>query len=203
MSHHSRTRSRLIFSIAALTLALATLPLRAAAPSAPTNLTANVNGLSVSFFWNPSANNPTQYVLQAGFAPGQTAITVPLSAATTAFSASAGAGTYYVRVVAVNAYGTSPPSNEVTVVLTSGGCSAPSAQRNLRAMVNGAEVFLFWIPGASGAPTGYSLQAGSGPGQTFTQFATSCRSLNAVAPAGSYFLRVIATSACGNSPASN
>jgi hypothetical protein len=69
------------------------MTLRAVAPTAPSNLVANVSGLAVTLTWTASQNAPTQYILQVGFAPGQTAITVPLSAATTTFSASAAAGT--------------------------------------------------------------------------------------------------------------
>jgi hypothetical protein len=206
-SLHTRSKFLVsLFSVTALTLT-AGITLRAVVPTAPSNLTANVSGLSVTLTWAASANSPTQYILQAGFAPGQTAITVPLSAATTTFSASAGAGTYFVRVVAVNGDGTSAPSNEVTVVLTGsgggGGCVAPSAPFNLRAIIRASEVFIFWRRPAAGAVTGYSVQIGNAPGQTFTQFATTATTLNANAPAGNFVARVVATSACGNSPASN
>ena len=175
---------------------------RAAAPTAPSNLTAAVSGLSVTLSWGASANNPTQYILQAGSAPGQSSITVALSGSTTTFSASAGAGTYYVRVVAVNADGTSAPSNEVTVVLTS-GCLAPSAPLNLRAIVLGSEAFIFWRQPLTGTPGGYTLQAGGAPGQTFAEYPSGGTTLNANVGSGTYFVRVIARSACGNSAASN
>jgi hypothetical protein len=205
MLHAKAFRSTLVFSVAALTIAGGTLTLRAVAPTAPSNLVATVNGLAVTLTWTASGNAPTQYILQAGFAPGQTAITVPLGAASTTFSASAAAGTYYVRVVAANGDGTSAPSNEVTVVLTGsgGGCTPPTAPYNLRAIIRETEVFLFWRRPNAGAVTGYSVQIGNAPGQTFTQFATSATTLNANAPAGSFVARVIATSACGNSAASN
>jgi hypothetical protein len=205
---HVRFFRSTLFTLAIITITAGTLTLRAAVPTAPTNLTATVSGLSVSLSWGASANAPTQYVLQAGFAPGQTAITVPLSGSTTTFSASAAAGTYYVRVVAVNADGTSAPSNEVTVVLTAGagtppGCAAPSAPLNLRAIILGGEAFIFWRPPVAGTPNGYSLQAGGAPGQTFAQYPTAATTLNANVGGGVYYIRVVATSACGNSPASN
>ena len=189
-------------ALAIVLLTSGTSSLRAAAPSAPTNLTAAVSGLFVTLSWGASANGPTQYILQAGSAPGQTSITVPLSGSTTTFSASAGAGTYYVRVVAVNADGTSAPSNEVTVVLTS-GCLAPSAPLNLRAIIRGSEAFIFWRQPLAGTPNGYTLQVGGAPGQTFAQYPTAGTTLNANVGSGSYFLRVVASSPCGNSVASN
>jgi hypothetical protein len=199
---HRPTRATLVFALALLLLTPGTLTLRAAAPTAPTNLAATVNGLFVSLSWSASANGPTQYILQAGGAPGETSITVPLSGSSTTFSASAAAGTYYVRVVAVNAEGTSAPSNEVTVVLTS-GCAAPAPPLNLRAIVRGGEAFLFWRQPAAGTVSGYSLQAGAAPGQTFTQFTTAGTTLNATVGSGTFFVRVIATGPCGNSAASN
>ena len=203
MLHDRYVRSTLLVTAAALIIAAGNIAtLRAIAPTAPSNLVASVSGLNVTLTWGASANAPTQYILQAGFAPGQTAITVPLPGSQTFFNASAGAGTYFVRVVAVNADGTSAASNEVTVVLT-GGCAAPSAPFNLRAMIRGTELYLFWRRPAVGNPTGYSVQVGSAPGQTFTQFGTGGTTLNATAPAGTFFARVIATSACGNSAASN
>jgi hypothetical protein len=203
MLEYRSVRSTLLIAAAAVIIAVGNIAtLRAVAPTAPANLAANVSGLNVTLAWGASANAPTQYILQAGFAPGQTAITVPLPGSQTSFFASAGAGTYYVRVVAVNADGTSPPSNEVTVVLTS-GCAAPSAPLNLRAMIKGTELYLFWRRPAAGSVSGYSVQVGNAPGQTFTQFNTPATTLNANAPAGTFFARVVATSPCGNSAASN
>ena len=196
----SRT-TRFGLAIIAVLIAASSIRLHAAPPTAPTNLVATVNGLVVTFTWGAAGNSPTQYVLQAGFVPGQTAVQVPLSAATTTFTASAGPGTYYVRIVALNADGTSAPSNEVTVVLSS-GCAPPGAPRNLRAMIKGAELFLFWAPSA-GSVSSYTVQAGTAPGQTITQFTVAGTALNAVVPGGSYVVRVIANSSCGSSAASN
>ena len=164
MIHHRAVRSPFLVAIAAVAFAAGSFAtLTAAPPTAPSNLVANVSGLNVSLSWAASGNAPTQYILQAGFVPGQTAITVPLPGSQTFFNASAGAGTYYVRVVAMNADGTSAPSNEVTVVLTS-GCAPPSAPLNLRAMIRGGELFLFWRRPQAGAVSGYSVQVGNSSG---------------------------------------
>ena len=177
------------------------LSLRAAVPTAPTNFQAATSGLHVVLTWNASVNNPSHYILRAGYAPGQTAIEVPLSAASTTFSASADAGTYYARIVAVNAEGESPASNEITVVLTN-TCSAPTPPRNLRAIVEGTEAYVFWTPPAAGTTTSYTLQAGTAPGTTLYQFPTDGTTLNANA-LGTYYIRVVASNACGTSLASN
>jgi hypothetical protein len=195
-------RSTLVLCLIPVAIGLDGLTVSAAAPTAPSNLRAAVNGLFVTVTWTGSSNSPSAYILQAGFQPGQTAITVPLGPSTTSFSASAGAGTYYVRIVAVNADGASAPSNEVTVVLTS-GCTPPGRPTNLRAIIRGTEAFLFWRAPTSGTVTAFSLQAGTAPGQTFTQFATTATTLNATVASGNYVARVVATGPCGNSAASN
>jgi hypothetical protein len=107
-----------------------------------------------------------------------------------------------VRVVAVNADGTSEPSNEVTVVLSS-GCAPPGPPLNLRAMIEGTELFLFWRRPASGILSGYAVQVGTAPGQPFAQFNTAVPTLNTTVAGGTFVARVIATGSCGNSAASN
>lgn len=83
-------------------------------PSAPSALTAAVNGSLVTLSWAPSAGcPPTNYVLQAGSAPGASDIAVVGVGATLGFSAHAPNGTYFVRLVASNAFGASAPSIEV------------------------------------------------------------------------------------------
>ena len=190
------------FAIFVLTLVVGSLTLRAAAPTAPSNFAITVSGLNVLLSWTASANSPTSYVIQAGFAPGQTAVQVPVSASVTSLGASAGPGTYYVRVIAVNNEGSSPPSNEVVVTLTA-GCAPPSAPLNFRAMMRGTEAYLFWRRPAVGAASHYVLQAGLAPGQTIAEFATPGTGLNAVVPSGTYFGRVVAASPCGGSPVSD
>jgi hypothetical protein len=171
-------------------------PIRAAVPTAPTNLASFVNGQTVTLTWTAAANAPTNYILQAGFASGQTAAAFSVGATTT-ITASAGPGTYYVRIVAINAEGASPPSNEVVVVIS----CAPNVPQNFRVIQKGAEAFLFWTPPSAGVPTGYGIQAGLGPNQTVASFATPNTSMNATAGSGTYFVRLLAMSGCGNSPA--
>ena len=171
-------------------------------PTAPTNLIATTNQLSASLSWAAAGNSPTQYFVQVGFVPGQTAVEFA-AGNTTTFGGSGAAGTHYVRVVAANAEGRGAPSNEVVVVLTGGGgggCLPPSAPLNLRAIIRGGEAFIFWRQPAVGPVSGYTLQAGLGSGQTFAQFPAN-PALNTVQSSSSS-LRVIASSACGN-PASN
>jgi hypothetical protein len=201
MFHSRRNHVSLLMLCLGILVMTSGLSLRAAVPTAPTNFQAATSGLHVVLTWNPSANSPTHYILRAGYAPGQTAIEVPLSAATTSFSASAAAGTYYARLVAVNAEGESLASEEITVVLTN-TCSAPTPPRNLRAIVEGTEAYVFWTPPAAGIATTYTLEAGLAPGTTLYQFPTGGTTLNANA-AGTYYIRAVASNACGTSTPSN
>jgi hypothetical protein len=201
MLHARLTHVRLLVFFLGVFVVGSAWSLRAAVPTAPTNFQAVTSGLQVVLTWSASANNPTHYILRAGYAPGQTVIEVPLTAASTTFSASADAGTYYARIVAVNAEGESSASNEITVVLTN-TCSAPTPPRNLRAIVEGTEVYVFWTRPAAGAVSSYTLLAGTAPGTTLYQFPTGGTTLNANA-VGTYYIRAVASNACGTSTPSN
>ena len=195
-------RPRTLFAITVLTLAVGNLSLRAAPPTAPSNLTATVNGLSVTLSWTASANSPTFYILQAGLAPGQTFVQAQVSGSTTSITASAGPGTYYVRAIAFNNDGGSAPSNEVVFTLNA-GCTAPSPPLNFRAMMRGTEAYLFWRRPANGPVTQYLVQAGGAPGQTGLQQPLGTTAINAAVNSGTYYARVAAVNQCGTSPVSN
>jgi hypothetical protein len=193
-------RSKTLFAIIVLTFAVSSLTLRAATPTAPSNLTATVNGLNVTLSWTASANSPTFYRLQAGLAPGQTFVHADVSPQPTSITASAGPGTYYVRAIAFNNEGGSAPSNEVEFTLT---CAPTSPPLNFRAMMRGAEAYLFWRRPAGGPTTHYTVQAGLSPGDTIIGASTPFTTINAAANSGTYYARVAAVNACGTSPVSN
>jgi hypothetical protein len=91
-----------------------------AAPTSPSNVTAAKNGVIVTLNWTrPAGAEPvTTFVIEAGNAPGTNNVgtfVAPGSAAT--FQREAPAGTYYARVLARNACGTSAPSNEIVVTV--------------------------------------------------------------------------------------
>jgi hypothetical protein len=177
-------------------LILSTTSLLAVAPTAPTNLAADVNGPEVTLTWTASANSPTAYTILAGLGPGQTIVSLPVSGATTTLQVNAPPGTYFVRVVASNADGSSSPSNEITVNV---GCT-PAAPKNFRVMQKGAEAFLFW--NAATSATSYALQAGFGPGRVDVQFNLPGTTFNVLVPAGTYFARVVPVNGCGSGRAS-
>ena len=93
------------------------------APTVPVGLVTQVSGTTVAVAWQPSAG-ATGYVLEAGSAPGAANLAmVPLG--TPSLLASVPPGTYYVRVRAQNACGSSAPSGEA-VLNVGGGGPAPA-----------------------------------------------------------------------------
>jgi glucose/arabinose dehydrogenase len=87
------------------------------APAAPAGLVSSVSGRFVALNWGASGTI-TSITLEAGFSPGASdAALIVLDAAARAFSTNAPPGTYYVRVRATNACGTSAPSTEVVVAV--------------------------------------------------------------------------------------
>ncbi len=59
----------------------------------------------------------TGYTLELGIASGVTNASYPLTAATTVTTPALPRGTYFMRIKAKNAAGTSAPSNEVKLVV--------------------------------------------------------------------------------------
>jgi hypothetical protein len=93
------------------------------APNAAANLATTVSGSTVTLTWSPPAGGcaPSSYVLQAGSSAGSSDLAnANVGAATSYVAGGVGAGTYYIRVRAMNAYGQSGGSNEVVIVVTSG-----------------------------------------------------------------------------------
>ena len=171
-------------------------------PGVPGTLLASPPGPTVTLNWSPPTGGcpATHFVVRAGFAPGQVVFNLPVGT-NTSFSGTAPPGTYFVSVVAANAAGEGPSSNEVEVIIT---CLAPGSPVGLNATVNGRTVTLGWGPPASGgAAAGYRLEAGLSSGAADFSFDLPTNTYSAVAPDGTYFVRARATNACGVSAPSN
>jgi hypothetical protein len=108
------------------------------------------------------------------------------------------AGTYTFAVRAVNAFGSSSPSNAVTLTFP-GPCLGPGPPTNFSASKSGSTISVNWSPPVGGAaPTGYIVfVTGSFEGS----FATTGLALSGTASPGTYALSVAATNACGISAA--
>jgi hypothetical protein len=118
-----------------------------------------------------------------------------------------GAGTYFVRVRALNAAGVSATSNEAVLVVANGPCTPPGAPSGLAPTSSaGGVVSLIWSAGA-GAATSYILEAGSAPGLSNlanSDLGSAAQTFTAAGVAsGTYYVRVRAKNACGTSGPSN
>ena len=179
-------------------------------PGPPTGLVVSSSGTSVTLTWTaPGGAAPDTYIIEAGSSPGASNLASFSTGTTATTFATTGVrtGTYYVRVRAGNAAGTSTASNEAVLVVGGGGCtSIPGAPGNLSASVTGGTVVLDWTA-ASGSPTSYVVEAGSSPGASNlanSDLGTSATSYTATGVArGTYYVRIRGKSTCGTGTASN
>lgn len=190
-----------VLSVAAVVLAAVT-PLDAV-PNAPASLSARVSGQTVSLTWSAPAGGASRYRVEAGTAPGLSNAANTIVGATTSLVVKAvPAGTYFVRVRALTAAGESGPSNEVRVsvgVSQAQACAALSAPANVRAAVNGSLVTLSWSPSTGCEAPSYVVNVGSAPGRSDLAIVNigASSTLSAHAPAGTYYVQVVAISGEG------
>ena len=93
------------------------------APNAPAGFAVSVSGSTVTLTWSAPVAGcaPSSYLLQAGSSAGGSELANSnVGGATTFVATGVGAGTYFVRVRAVNAYGTSGSSNEAVATVSGG-----------------------------------------------------------------------------------
>ena len=182
-----------------------------ARPSPPV-LAAAANGGLVSLVWTEQDGcDGTTYRLLVGSQPGVVDLAL-IPVAVSAFRSPAPPGTYYVRVVADTALGTSDPSNEVALVVGS-GCGANGLTTLVQSTLSGNQVTLQWNPTQPATatafdalwPLAYVLELGTTfGGSEFGSFLMGrVTSFTAVAPPGEYFARIRPVDTCGAGPASN
>ena len=201
---------RLVLTL--LLVSLAASAAQAFIPASPRNLVAEVTGNTVTLTWQaPSTGTePLGYILEASLSPAGPAVALFAVAGTSMVATSVPNGVFYVRVRAVDAEGVGAASNEAVVAVPNGGggggCgAAPPAPASLTSNVVGNQVTLNWS-GSAGCPaTGYVIQAGSVSGASNLAVINvgPGTSLSVNAPAGTYYVRVLATNASGGSGASN
>ena len=91
-----------------------------APPSPPVGVAGSAEGSIGRVTWTapPQGETVSNYIIEAGTSPGaNNAGTFVSPANRTTFEREAAANTYYVRMFARNACGTSPPSQEITVTI--------------------------------------------------------------------------------------
>jgi Tol biopolymer transport system component len=179
------------------------------APGGPQGLTATARGSTVTLSWTAPATGgtPSSYVVEAGSAPGLVDLArIATGNPTTAFVATGVWNRQYVvRVRAANAWGTSAPSNEVSVEVA---LEAPGLPSGLSGSSTGSSLSIRWMaPSTGGEVSAYMIEAGSAPGLSdVAVFSTGSPGPGYTAwgvPDGTYFVRIRATNAAGVSAPSN
>jgi hypothetical protein len=177
------------------------------APAPPASLTASVNGTLVALGWAAGSGGcpATGFLVRAGSAPGVVDLANLPVGNVTGLQATAPPGTYFISVVAQNAFGTSAPSNERAVTVSS-SCTIPGAPIAFAVGSAGSTATMSWAPPTTGGtPTSYLLEAGTAPGlANLGSLSVGGVSFSASMPSsGTYYLRVKGQNACGVGPASN
>jgi hypothetical protein len=188
--------------LTALLILSAAAPAYAQVPGPPQNLSQSVAGTTVTLTWGAPATGgvPSGYLVEASFVPaGPVIASLPVSG-TTLVVPGVPVGTYFVRVRGLSGGGPGAPSNEVTVSVGGSGCPAPPLTPLFRVRSVGQLATVTWGPSGGCAPTSYSLFAGSAPGLSniVVVDAGGTLGLQAVAPSGTYFVRIVGSNAFGN-----
>jgi hypothetical protein len=167
-------------------------------PQPPTALSATVSGTTINFALTLPQGPLSGLLLAAGVVPGQTLGVLPMPVAPQSSLENVPPGTYYARMHAVSAGGTSAPSNEVQIVVSPSACITPSAPV-VQVQVSGSTVGILWSA-VSGA-VGYRLDVSVAPGGPAAHSQAFPASQTAVSypgvPSGTFYARVTATNACG------
>lgn len=131
-----------------------------APPPPPTHLNADIFQSALNLTWRRPDALVDEFVLTAGTAPGRDDLaTLTFTGLTTQLFANVPFGTYYVRIRARNACGTSAPTPDIHFVAGSQG-GPPSTPANLRAAVSGSTVSITWDAPA-GVVRDYVMELGT------------------------------------------
>ncbi len=188
-----------------VTLSVASTP---APPDAPPALTATVTGSALQLTWTAATTGTpaTSYSVSVGDAPGATTLPVLTTSATTISVPVAAGATYYARVRAVNGFGTSVPSPEVSVTITVFN-QAPGRPAQFGAWFSGRTVTVSWAAPTTGDPVvNYVLEGGSAPGLANlgrVDLGTATSFTVGGVPGGTFWLRLRAANHSGVGPASS
>ncbi|HUE86994.1 MAG TPA: hypothetical protein VMO26_13040 [Vicinamibacterales bacterium] len=171
-----------------------------AGPGAPSLTAVQISANPVTLSWVPGCGSTlSRYTLVAGTTSGGSDVALIPVGTQTALTGHAPLGTpLFVRIVAGNSLGIGV-SNEVRFVV---GGAAPSAPTLVASQTAVNPITLQWSPGThGGAPTGYTLSAGTAPGASnLGVFPMGpATSITAPAPLGvAVFARITATNAAGS-----
>jgi len=177
-------------------------------PNAPSNLTAAASGSSViNLSWADNSTDETGFVLQRSLTSGSgftTIATLPANTTTYVNSGLTGSTTYYYRVQATNAAGSSAWSN--TANATTDGL--PAAPSNLVAKSSGCRtILLTWVDNSTNE-TSFQLSRSLTLNGTYTTIATlpantTSYSNNGLTLGKKYYYKVRSANSTGTSAWSN
>lgn len=182
-------------------------------PNTPSSLAASTISTSqINLTWTDNANNETAYkVERATAAAGPwTEIAGALAANTTSYSATglSASTTYYFRVRASNAVGNSGYSNAANAT-TNAAPTVPNAPSSLAAStVSTSQINLSWTDNANNE-TAYKVERATAAAGPWTEIAgalaanTTSYSATGLSASTTYYFRVRASNAIGNSGYSN
>jgi len=171
----------------------------ATVPAAPGAVSALAAGQTAALWWTP-VPGASSYRVESGTAHGATDLAV-VDVDANSISGMVPLGASWVRVRAGNAWGWSPPSADVRLVVD-GTTGAPLAPGDLAATVSGVAVTLTWIPPLTGAlPSTYIVEAGLQPDALPQVASTPATTIaSAGVPPGTYHVRVRAVTSAGAGP---
>ena len=181
----------------------------AAPPQPPTDLSGSALDTTVTLTWVEPATGatPAFYVIEGGIAPGLTTLPVIVTPArATQWTLKLPAGTYFFRVRAANRAGTSGPSNEARVAVTSAVpiVGVPTA---FAVTGDGPLVTTRWRPASDGGPlAGWQVELGSAAGASnrgVLALASGATGVSGPLNAGEYFARTRALNFAGPGQPSN
>jgi fibronectin type 3 domain-containing protein len=179
-------------------------------PAAPSGLTAVLNGNQINLNWTSNSTNQTGFKVErasnSGFTQNLILLTTTAANVTSYSDSAVSVGaTYYYRVRATNSFGDSGNSNTASATVT----GAPAAPSGLTALVNGSQVNLSWTSNSTNQ-TGFKVERATDSGftQNLTLLTTTAANVtsytdSAVTTGATYYYRVRATNANGDSPNSN
>jgi hypothetical protein len=179
-------------------------PVSPSPPATPTALNATVSGSTVTISWTPASSGAaaTAFQLQAGSAAGASDYGVATVGGTSLVVPGAPNGTYYLRILALNAQGASAPTTDRVVTV---GPALPGVPQNLTASVGagGIATIAWQAPPSGGTATSYLVMAGHSLGSSVYQVQVGGTPVSGAVPSGTYYLRVAALNGAGAGPPSS
>jgi hypothetical protein len=172
-------------------------------PGPPEDVTATVDGTSVTLSWGPPATGSGVADYVASLSAGGVVLGTASVGLSTSITLTLPVEAYVFRVFARNAYGAGPTAEITFTVGTP--VDLPGPPRNLAAAAVTGQLTFTWSPPEVGAPiTGYIFEVGSTPGEYPIVVPLGPVTSYAVPGVGNgtYFFRVTAVNALGPGPPS-